>query len=72
MSAPAVSIVTQQESPSPPTLARVTLEQGRPALPGEALTRRAITAITAAIVAMTFAFSLGNVTHSLNFRLVRL
>jgi hypothetical protein len=31
-------------------------------LPGEALTRRAITAISAAIVIMAFAFSLGNVT----------
>ena len=32
-------------------------------LPGEALTRRAVTVIAAAIVAMTFAFSLGNVTR---------
>ena len=32
-------------------------------LPGEALTRRAITVTTAAIVVMTFAFSLGNVTR---------
>jgi hypothetical protein len=32
------------------------------ALPGESLTRRAVTAITAAIVVMAFAFSLGNVT----------
>ena len=32
-------------------------------LPGEALTRRAVTVITAAIVVMTFAFSLGNVTR---------
>jgi hypothetical protein len=31
-------------------------------VPGEALTRYAVTVITAAIVAMTFAFSLGNVT----------
>jgi hypothetical protein len=31
--------------------------------PGEALTRRAVTVITAAIVVMTFAFSLGNVTR---------
>jgi hypothetical protein len=31
--------------------------------PGEALTRRAVTAVTAAIVVMTFAFSLGNVTR---------
>jgi hypothetical protein len=38
-------------------------EQGRLAEPGEALTRRAVTAVTAAIVAMTFAFSLGNVTQ---------
>jgi len=34
-----------------------------PAQPGEALTRRAVTGITAAIVLMTFAFSLGNVTR---------
>jgi hypothetical protein len=33
------------------------------ALPGEALTRRAVTVITAAIVVMAFAFSLGNVTR---------
>jgi hypothetical protein len=32
-------------------------------LPGEALTRRAVTLITAAIVVMAFAFSLGNVTR---------
>ena len=31
--------------------------------PGEALTRRAVTAVTAAIMLMTFAFSLGNVTR---------
>jgi len=37
-------------------------DEGRVALPGEALTRRAVTVITAAIVMMTFAFSLGNVT----------
>ena len=37
--------------------------EGRPSLPGEALTRRAVTVITAAIVVMTFAFSLGNVTR---------
>jgi len=37
--------------------------QVRPTLPGEALTRRAVTAVTAAIVVMTFAFSLGNVTR---------
>ena len=38
-------------------------DRGRAALPGEALTRRAVTVITAAIVVMTFAFSLGNVTR---------
>ena len=38
-------------------------EQGRSAQPGEALTRRAVTVVTAAIVVMTFAFSLGNVTR---------
>jgi hypothetical protein len=32
-------------------------------LPGEVLTRRAVTVITAAIVMLTFAFSLGNVTR---------
>jgi len=37
--------------------------QASPGLPGEALTRRAVTGITAAIVAMAFAFSLGNVTQ---------
>jgi hypothetical protein len=37
--------------------------EARPSPPGEALTRRAITVITAAIVVMTFAFSLGNVTR---------
>jgi hypothetical protein len=37
--------------------------QARRPLPGEALTRRAITVITAAIVVMSFAFSLGNVTR---------
>jgi hypothetical protein len=35
----------------------------RRTLPGEALTRRAITVTTAAIVVMSFAFSLGNVTR---------
>jgi hypothetical protein len=38
-------------------------EQARLLLPGEALTRHAVTVITAAIVVMTFAFSLGNVTR---------
>ena len=38
-------------------------EGARPPVSGEAFTRRAITVITAAIVIMTFAFSLGNVTQ---------
>jgi hypothetical protein len=38
-------------------------EPDRLGLPGEVLTRRAVTAVTATIVAMTFAFSLGNVTR---------
>jgi hypothetical protein len=33
--------------------------QGRLVQPGEMLTRRAVTVVTAAIVLMTFAFSLG-------------
>lgn len=37
--------------------------QERPAPSGEAMTRRAVTTITAAIVVMAFAFSLGNVTR---------
>jgi hypothetical protein len=37
--------------------------QSGQALPGEALTRRAVTVIAAAIVAMTLAFSVGNVTR---------
>jgi hypothetical protein len=45
------------------TVTPATREQGRPALPGEVLTRRAVTATTATIVAMSFAFSLGNVTR---------
>lgn len=44
-----------------PTIA--TTEEARSTLPGETLTRRAITVTTAAIVVMTFAFSLGNVTR---------
>jgi len=40
-----------------------TPEQDLSAQPGEMLTRRAVTAVTAAIVVMTFAFSLGNVTQ---------
>src|ERR1700733_2583242 len=46
-----------------PTATAPVSEPGRPGLPGEALTRRAVTVITATIVVMTFAFSLGNVTH---------
>jgi hypothetical protein len=38
-------------------------EQAGLVLPGEVLTRRAVTVITASIVAMAFAFSLGNVTR---------
>jgi hypothetical protein len=38
-------------------------EQAGLVLPGEVLTRRAVTVITASIVVMTFAFSLGNVTR---------
>ena len=44
------------------TSAPAASDEARPRLPGEALTRRAVTVITAAIVVMTFAFSLGNVT----------
>jgi hypothetical protein len=40
-------------------------DEARFPLPGEALTRRAVTVITAAIVVMSFAFSLGNVTQLL-------
>jgi len=46
----------------PATLARIVPEQTDAALPGEALTRWAITVTAAVIVVMTFAFSLGNVT----------
>jgi hypothetical protein len=49
------------------TLDSATPIEGRPALPGEKPTRRAITVITAAIVAMALAFSVINVTRSLNF-----
>lgn len=45
------------------TFVPVSAEEARGQLPGEALTRRAVTVITAAIVVMTFAFSLGNVTR---------
>jgi hypothetical protein len=44
------------------TSAPAASDEARPRLPGEALTRRAVTVITAAIVLMSFAFSLGNVT----------
>jgi hypothetical protein len=37
-------------------------QRTRPHVPGEALTRRAVTAVTALVTAMTFTFSLGNVT----------
>lgn len=40
-----------------------TVSQAPPAQPGEALTRRAVTTVTIAIVLMTFAFSPGNVTR---------
>jgi hypothetical protein len=46
-----------------PTSTPAATGDARLSLPGEALTRRAITATTAAIVIMTFAFSLGNVTR---------
>jgi hypothetical protein len=46
---------------TPPTVAAP--RQDRPASSGEATTRRAVTTITAAIVVMAFAFSLGNVTR---------
>jgi hypothetical protein len=42
---------------------RVVSGHAREANAGEALTRRAVTGITGAIVVMTFAFSLGNVTR---------
>jgi hypothetical protein len=45
------------------TSARAASDEARAHLPGEALTRHAVTVITAAIVVMTFAFSLGNVTR---------
>ena len=46
-----------------PALTTGACDQTRFPLPGEVLTRRAVTVITAAIVALTFAFSLGNVTR---------
>ena len=45
------------------TISPAAPEQGRSVQPGEVLTRRAVTAVTASIVVMTFAFSLGNVTQ---------
>ena len=45
------------------TLVPTASKQARLRLPGEALTRHAIIVITAAIVVMSFAFSLGNVTR---------
>ncbi len=38
-------------------------QQAHPPLPGQVLTRRAITATTVAVVALSFAFSVGNVTR---------
>jgi hypothetical protein len=45
------------------TIVPVASKQARLPLPGEVMTRRAVTVITAAIVVMSFAFSLGNVTR---------
>jgi hypothetical protein len=45
------------------TIVSTSSGEARIELAGEALTRRAVTVITAAIVVMTFAFSLGNVTR---------
>jgi hypothetical protein len=45
------------------TTAPAACDEARLPLPREALTRRAVTVITAAIVLMSFAFSLGNVTR---------
>ena len=44
------------------TSAPAASDEARLYLRGEALTRHAVTVITAAIVVMTFAFSLGNVS----------
>lgn len=46
-----------------PTFTLAATGEARLSPPGEAMTRRAITVTTAAIVVMTFAFSLGNVTR---------
>ena len=45
------------------TLSPATSDQDRPALPGEDLTRRAVTVIASLIVAMALAFSVVNVTR---------
>ena len=45
------------------TVVSAASEKASRPLPGEPLTRRAVTVITAAIAVMTFAFSLGNVTR---------
>ena len=45
------------------TCAPAASDEARLPVRGEALTRHAVTVITAAIVVMTFAFSLGNVTR---------
>jgi hypothetical protein len=45
------------------TSAPAASDEARPRLPGEALTRRAISVITATVIVMTFSFSLGNVTR---------
>jgi hypothetical protein len=45
------------------TVVSAASEKASRPLPGEPLTRRAVTVITAAITVMTFAFSLGNVTR---------
>ena len=45
------------------TTAPAACDEARLSLPGEALTRRAVTVITVTIVVMSFAFSLGNVTR---------
>jgi hypothetical protein len=37
-------------------------QRTRPKIPGEALTRRAVSTVTAVIAVMRFSFSLGNVT----------
>jgi hypothetical protein len=46
-----------------PSISAAAVRQEQLALPGEALTRRVVTVITAAIAMLTFAFSTGNVTQ---------